>query len=334
MASSIRSKNAGKQEHTKDKNENSKQQSPTCVVASTSTSTPETESKILSELEKLRKENFDGHNQTKLSLTKLESSMQDLKGELVRLEKRTTEVEDRISAAEDNGGRHERAIRYLLHREMDLTARCEDLQNRSRRNNMRIYRVPEGSEGADVAEFVKELLQAVLQPMPEVNLQMERAHRSLTAKPRNPDAAPRSLIVRFVDYSAKDAILRQAWSQRQIVYKAIPIYFDHDYSPDLQKKRAQVRDVIKQLKQKNIRARCIYPAQLKVFMESGDKIYSTLSDALPKLQELNIQVRVDEREQMERELSRHRWSTAGGRRGREPAALTGTDVKAFFHGAE
>lgn len=39
------------------------------VVANTRTH--ETESKILSELEKLRKENVDGHNQTKLSLTKL-----------------------------------------------------------------------------------------------------------------------------------------------------------------------------------------------------------------------------------------------------------------------
>lgn len=103
---------------------------------------------------------------------------------------------------------------------------------------MRIYRVPEGNEGVDVKEFVKELLQAALQPMPEVNLQIERAHRSLTTKPKNPEAAPRSLIVKFVDYSVKDAILRQAWSQRQIVYKANLIYFDHDYSPELQKKRA------------------------------------------------------------------------------------------------
>lgn len=68
--------------------------------------------------------------------------------------------------------------------------------------------------------------------------------------------------------------------------------------------------------------------------ESGEKIYPTLSDAIPKLEELNIQTQVDEREQMEGELSRYRWSNAGGRRGRDPAALAGTDVKAFFHGAE
>ncbi|KAF7648192.1 hypothetical protein LDENG_00160570 [Lucifuga dentata] len=227
---------------------------------------------------------------------------------MTKLEKKTIEAEDRISAAEDNGRRYERAIRYLLRREMDLTTRCEDLQNRSRCNNLRIYRVPEGSEGKDVKVFVKELIQSVLQPIPEVNLQIERAHRSLTAKPRNPTATPRSLIVRFVDYSVKEAILRQAWSQKQILYKAEPIYFDHNYSPELQKKRAQ----------------------LKMYMESGEKTYPTLTDALPTLRELNIQTKMDERDQMEGELSHYRWSSVGGRREKDPVVLTDKDDRAFF----
>lgn len=36
----------------------------------------------------------------------------------------------------------ERAIRYLLRLDMNLTARCEDLQNRLRGNDLRIYCVP------------------------------------------------------------------------------------------------------------------------------------------------------------------------------------------------
>lgn len=125
----------------KDKSDNLKQhtQTPACGVANASTFNPE--SKILAELEKLWEENLEGHTQTKLSLTKLELSMQELKGEMTKLEKRTTEAEGCISAMEDNEKKYERAIRYLLHCETDLTARCEDLQNRSRRNNLRIYQV-------------------------------------------------------------------------------------------------------------------------------------------------------------------------------------------------
>ncbi|KAI4892793.1 hypothetical protein NFI96_002484 [Prochilodus magdalenae] len=334
MTSSGRSKGSSKQEKVKETNENLKQQTQTSASDAANANLLTSESRILAELEKLRAENREGHEQTKLALTKLESSMGEMKAEMTKLEKRITETEGRISTTEDNGRRYENAIRYLLRREIDLTARCEDLQNRSRRNNLRIYRVPEGSEGKDVKVFVKELLHSALQPMPEVNLQIERAHRSLIAKPKDPIATPRSLIVKFVDYSVKDAILRQAWSQKQVLYKTEQIYFDHDYSPELQKKRAQVREVIKHLKQKDIKAKCIYPAQLKIFTGSGEKTYPTLADALLELQELGIRARMDEREQMERELSQYRWTNARGRRGKDPAVLTGTDIRAFFSGAE
>lgn len=73
-------------------------------------------------------------------------------------------------------------------------------------NNLRIYQIPEGSEGNDMKACVEDLIQAEIKPMPQVNLQIERAHRSLTNKAKNPTTAPRSLIVKIVDYSVKDAI--------------------------------------------------------------------------------------------------------------------------------
>lgn len=336
MATTSRSKSSKKQEGTIDKNENLKQltlaqtmsSSPDANVANTSN----TESRILSELEKLRQENREGHSQTKLSLTKMDVTLQELKSSVDSLEKRTTEVEDRISNTEDMAQRHERAIRYLLHREMDLKAKYEDLQNRSRRNNLRIYQVPEDSEGKDVIAFVKELIKTTLQPAPEVDMRIERAHRAPAAKLNNPTAGPRSLLVKFVDFSVKEIIIRQAWSQRKVIYKDKLIYFDHDYSPELQKRRGQIRQVIKQLKQKNIKAKCIYPAQLRMLTKDGEKTYPTLTEAARALQECGIQVRVDERERMERELAEHRWSTVGGRRARDTARFSSADVKAFLDG--
>ena len=273
MTSSTRHRATSKPELQKEKSDNLKQLTIQASSGASEANTQGQECRILAELERLRKENLDGHTQTRTSLTKLENSMQELKGEMTKLEKRTTEAEGRISDTEDTARRHERALRYLLLREMDLTARYEDLQNRSRRNNLRIYGVPEGSEGGDVKAFMKELIQSALQPMPEVNLQIERAHRALAAKPKNPTATPRSIIVKFVDYSVKEAILKQAWGQRQILYNAGQIDFDHDYSPELQKKRTQVRHVIKQLKQKNIRAKCIYLARLKMVTDGPSRSY-------------------------------------------------------------
>lgn len=171
------------------------------------------ESRVLAELEKMRAENRQGHEQIKASLADIKSSVEELKGEVKTLDTRTTEVAERLGAVEDNGMRYERTLKYLLHRELDLTARCEDLQNRLRRNNLRIYRAPEGSEGGDAKEFVKEVLKSVLDPMPDVSLQIERAHRAQgTTKPKKSTdpPPPRSIIVKFLDFAVKDAILRQA----------------------------------------------------------------------------------------------------------------------------
>lgn len=99
-------------------------------------------------------------------------------------------------------------------------------------------------------------------------------------------------------------------------------------------KRKELRNAIKQLKQKNISAKCIYLAQLRITTADGEKTYSMLTQALPALQEHGIQIRVDERERMESERSRYRWSTAGGGRGRDPAVLPAMDVKAVLNGDE
>lgn len=115
------------------------------------------------------------------------------------------------------------------------------------------------------------MLKSVLQLSPELHIIIEKAHRALTAKPQNPEAATRSLVVRFLDFSVKETILRQAWEQKKVMYEGKQIYFDYDFSPELQKKRALVRDKVKQLKMKNnIRAKCVFPAQLRLFMEEED----------------------------------------------------------------
>ncbi len=75
------------------------------------------------------------------SLTRLETSGEELKDQITKLETHIVEAEERISNNEDSVMRHGRAIRYLLQHEVELSARCDDLQNRRRRNNLRIYQV-------------------------------------------------------------------------------------------------------------------------------------------------------------------------------------------------
>lgn len=270
--------------------------------------------------------------QTTESLTRLETSVGGLSVQLTKLEKRVVDAEERITTTEETTAAHGKAIGFLLQREAELMERCEDLQNQARRQNLRLYQVPDGSEGKDMVAFIRKLLPEVLidLPLTEEDIRIDRAHRALMLKPKEKDP-PRSIVIKFSDYTVKEQILQQAWKQRTVKMGERQIYFDNDYSPELQRKRAQVRYVVKQLKQKNIKAKCIYPARLRMTVGAEEKTFQTVMDAAPVLKEFNIQIRVDERDKVERELARHRWERRDANRGgRNASMFTEGDCRFFF----
>lgn len=324
MSSTSRQKTTHKQDNKKEKEE--KRRTPSPISTDSASDGRQQDQGVLEELKKLRKENQEGHNHTKTSLERVEQTVKDIKAQLIEHEERMEKAEERISMVEDITMRHQRALKYLLHRDVNLTAKCDELENRMRRNNIRIYQIPEGIEGKDMSGFVKKLLNDVLTLPAEMDIKIERAHRSLASKPADSAATPRSIIVRFLDAAVKDAVIRQAWSQGQIHFQERRIFFDQDYSPDLQKKRTKVYEVIKQLKKKGMQAKCIYPAQLRLKLSNGEKTFATLKDAITQLRELEIDVRCGEREIMEEELKE---KPGNGRRQRD-AVLSTRDIKALI----
>ena len=94
---------------------------------------------------------------------------------------------------------HDRAVPYLLHKDANLSAKCQDLEARARRNNSRIYGVKEGSEKNTMIPFISELLRTLLLLPEELEVRIERAHRVLTMRPKDASAPLRSIIVRFLD---------------------------------------------------------------------------------------------------------------------------------------
>lgn len=92
--------------------------------------------------------------------------------------------------------------------------KCNDLENRIRRNNIRLYGIPEGAAKDDMEVFVTDFLYNSLQLKDGIDIKLETAHRALGPKPKDADAALRSIIVRFLDFKVKQSILQQAWKQR------------------------------------------------------------------------------------------------------------------------
>lgn len=126
-----------------------------------------------------------------------------------KLDDRLTTVEHRVSTAKDRGIRQEWALSYLLRRETKLMAKQEDMENRLWRNNSRVYGIP---EEAEMVPFLVEFFRTTLALQEDVEIKLERAYRAIAPKPKMM-APPRSIIVRFLDFSMKQVVLQQAWKQ-------------------------------------------------------------------------------------------------------------------------
>lgn len=284
---------------------------------------------VLTELRTLRKEHAEASKDTKESLTRVETALSEVADRTTQLEQRMTEYEERLVDSEEKTQRNERALRYLLHREANMAAKCEDLESRARRNNLRIYGVKEDEENnSNMLDFVSDLIRTSLALPGGQDLNIVRAHRSLTMKPKDPKNPPRSIIVRFLDYRVKEMVIQEAWKRRGgVPYNDQKIFFDQDYTADIQKKRKQVRDIIKQLKEKSIKAQSPFPAKLKIHLDSGVKTFATLGDAAETLKDLGIHVDRDERETLLTELLQNNWMD----RARRHNMMTNADLKSLLH---
>ncbi|KAM6989287.1 uncharacterized protein LKV04_008968 [Tautogolabrus adspersus] len=175
-------------------------------------------------------------------------------------------------------------------------------------------------------DYITNLIRTSLNLPDDLVMCVERAHRSLTMKPKN-STPPRSIILRFSDYRVKDTILQQAWKQREVTYQGQRIFFDQDYTADIQRKRKQVREVIKLLREKKVKAQSPFPAQLKIHLESGVKTFTTLADAALVLREMGIHVKVEERENLQKELLGNHWDTAQSSNASGLPTMTNTDLQ-------
>ena len=202
----------------------------------------------------------------------IKETVNSFQARLVSTEAIAGENFERLNAAEAT-------VKALTAANQDLLARVEDLENRSRRSNLRILNIPEGSEdGKDPVKFMEELLMesmgsGVFTAPPE----LERAHRSLNRKPKPEDPA-RAFVVCFRKYPQKEAALH--WARNHVVkFQDASLRIYPDLSPSLAKKRKAFSKVKKALYESKVKFLLLYPARLKVFLGGEEYFFDTADDA-------------------------------------------------------
>lgn len=240
---------------------------------------------------------------------------QELKEDINKTNRRLDETEERITAMEDRMQTTEDVVTEMIKLHDQLEAKLIDQEGRDRRNNIRIYSIPEESEKnyTSMIAFIEQLLKENLQLPTDLNLQIERAHRALTPLPPR-GSAPRSIIVRFLDYRTKEEIIKMAWKNKGFEWKGKRINFDHDYATGVLKKRREYAEVKRLLKEKGIRFQTPFPAKMRVFYEDGVRIYSSATEATRDMAERGLPVTVVKQpETLMDKIKRTTWSTSDGR---------------------
>lgn len=221
---------------------------------------------ILEELRASRREN--------------ENNFQEIKEEMRNITRRVTEAENRINEVDDRTQRIEEATMELSRLQEKMEAKIIDMEGRTRRDNLRFHGIAEGSENgsASVSAFIEGLLKSKLDIPSTLEVNTERAHRSLGPKPP-PDAPPRSIVAKFSSFKAKEQVLRLVWQMKGFSLDGKKVIVDHDYAPEVLKLRREYTEAKRILKDNKIKFQTPYPARMRVFYNDETRLYNNASEA-------------------------------------------------------
>lgn len=145
------------------------------------------------------------HSEMTLIKDELKSSVATLQATVTSHSSIIKDLELSATTCSDNLSSLSNTVDTLKTEIKVLQAKCEDLEGRSRRNNIRLVGVPEGLEGPRPREYISKCLQDMLN-LDEPPL-LDCAHRSLREKPRE-GGPPRPFIisVHYFHVKKKDVV--------------------------------------------------------------------------------------------------------------------------------
>uniref|UniRef100_A0A803K8U8 Uncharacterized protein n=1 Tax=Xenopus tropicalis TaxID=8364 RepID=A0A803K8U8_XENTR len=187
------------------------------------------------------------------------ADMADIKMELHTIGEAQSRLESRLESIEKSHNKmthrvndHHKYI-YLLRKHM------EDLDNRGRRNNLRIRGIPESVTNAELQQTVSSLFNTILGKAPDTPLELNRAHRTL-GPPRG--EKPRDIVCCVHKYSIKEDILRAMRNTETFKYNDYEVSIYQDLAWLTIQQRRALRPLTTTLRSKHIPYRWGFPFAL------------------------------------------------------------------------
>lgn len=168
-----------------------------------------------------------------------------------------------------------------------IKSKIADLEDRSRRNNLKLRGVPETVQPADLKPYALQLFKAILPDTPDIELTIDRIHR--VPKPSFlPASVPRDVIMKIHFFHTKELILTKARSLGQLPhpYGNIQMFTDlSKYTLDLRRK---LNTITKALRNHKIEYKWRQPSKLIITKDGSTHVVSSLEGGLDLLRTWSI----------------------------------------------
>lgn len=147
-----------------------------------------------------------------------------------------TELTQRLKQVEDT---QTNQTKVLLTEQLHL----EEIEDRSRRNNLRIRGLPESTGTEDLTATAIAIFRDTARADFPATMSFDQIHRALGPKSTDPNR-PRDVICRVHQYTHKEIILRKAWEIRDVEFDGASIQIMPDLSRATLQRRAMLKPVL------------------------------------------------------------------------------------------
>ncbi|KAJ1211504.1 hypothetical protein NDU88_006863 [Pleurodeles waltl] len=161
------------------------------------------------------------------SITSLTLETKSMRSDIAGFQSRVTGLEQRIGSLEAQATVAQDRDQDLLY----LRSKLTDLEDRSRRDNIRLLGIPENEEGTDMQAFLNSTLSKLTSP-----LEFQRAHR-VGPKRSDNSSRPRPIIACLLRHNQTRQILQAARSHGPFRVDQHDIRITADYSKETNERR-------------------------------------------------------------------------------------------------
>lgn len=199
-----------------------------------------------------------------------------IQNQVTGMENTMKEMEKGLSRCSNDVTELQNTVHQLSAQVTALEGKCEDLDGRFRRNNIRILGIPENQGSCStptVSALLKEAFQLEKAPL------LDRAHRTLLPSPRQ-GAPPRAVVARLHYFQDCSDILRRARERRRVTVKDMTISVYLDYTAKVARARAAYNGIRQQLREvEGLRFGILHPARFRITYNGVEKVFASPEDA-------------------------------------------------------